>query len=573
MTPPQATPDAGGRQGPSRWQRLDAAEAFSDFADALDPPASQRDYARQNDIPRSTLGYWLRQWRRDEHPDLEPELVALLRGPAGERFLRRLVLAALLVFQQAGTCGIRSVGRFLELTQRDRFVGASYGALHPLAQSVQRLLGAFDDEERPRLAALMPPRAIAVCADENFHGPHPCLVAIEPVSDFLLLETYAARRDAPTWTDALRLPLRGLPLEVTLLCSDRAKGLLCCASGGLGVPHSPDLFHQQRDLLRPLLLPLLRPIREAQKELRQARTQRQRLDEAHQQSLPGPRRGRPSDYFGRLVESVRSEGKAEEALAGAQEQLEQALAPVRGLGDDYHPFDRQTGRPVTAEQVQARLGGHVEKLRQLAEQADLPQQALQRLGEAQSWLVTLVACVACFWTQVQRRLEGLQLSGEGERLLVECLLPGCYWQQAARRDRDAAERWRLRELAERLQAEAWAQGGALLALDEKERKEVQRVARECAGLFARSSSCVEGRNGRLALHHHGQGRLSAARLKALGVVHNYLSRRHDGTTAAERFFGHKPRDLFAWLLGRLPDLPRPAAKRPKQTDQTLPKAG
>jgi hypothetical protein len=84
---------------------------------------------------------------------------------------------------------------------------------------------------------------------------------------------------------------------------------------------------------------------------------------------------------------------------------------------------------------------------------------------------------------------------------------------------------------------------------------------------------VEGRNGRLSLHHHGQGRLSAARLKALGVVHNYLSRRADGTTAAERFFGSKPRDVFGWLLERLPELPRPAARRPKKPAQSLRAAG
>ena len=47
-------------------------------------------------------------------------------------------------------------------------------------------------------------------------------------------------------------------------------------------------------------------------------------------------------------------------------------------------------------------------------------------------------------------------------------------------------------------------------------------------------------------------------------IHNYLVVRPDGTTAAERFFGQKPRDLFDWLLQRLPDLPRPASKRPRK---------
>ena len=53
-------------------------------------------------------------------------------------------------------------------------------------------------------------------------------------------------------------------------------------------------------------------------------------------------------------------------------------------------------------------------------------------------------------------------------------------------------------------------------------------------------------------------------LAALTVLHNYFSRRADGTTAAERFFGQKPDDLFGWLLQRLPELPRPAQPRPRK---------
>ena len=102
------------------------------------------------------------------------------------------------------------------------------------------------------------------------------------------------------------------------------------------------------------------------------------------------------------------------------------------------------------------------------------------------------------------------------------------------------------------------------SLPEEEKREVEEAARETAGLFQRSSSCVEGRNGRLSLQHHGHSRVSERRLKALTVIHNYMVKRSDGTTAAERFFGQKPRDVFTWLLERMPDLPRPAPKRPKK---------
>jgi hypothetical protein len=170
-------------------------------------------------------------------------------------------------------------------------------------------------------------------------------------------------------------------------------------------------------------------------------------------------------------------------------------------------------------------------------------------------------------------VEELDLPAEVERAVYETLLPGWYWQQAARRARTAEEGRPQAELAERRLQEAWAEGGVLRQLAAEDQERVRRVSEEVVGLFARSSSCVEGRNGRLSLFRHGQTRLSAGRLKALTVMHNYVSERADGTTAAERFFGKKPRDVFGWLLERLPDLPRPAARRPRPVSKTTAKAG
>ena len=144
---------------------------------------------------------------------------------------------------------------------------------------------------------------------------------------------------------------------------------------------------------------------------------------------------------------------------------------------------------------------------------------------------------------------------------------------AAWRARTAEERQRLEEMADQLNEAAWQEGGALSKLPQEDRQEVEEVARQSAGLFQRSSSCVEGRNGRLSLQHHGHSRVSERRLKALTVIHNYLVQRPDGTTAAQRFFGHKHPDLFSWLLQRLPDLPRPAPKRPGSATAHLPHPG
>lgn len=90
---------------------------------------------------------------------------------------------------------------------------------------------------------------------------------------------------------------------------------------------------------------------------------------------------------------------------------------------------------------------------------------------------------------------------------------------------------------------------------------LRETALWCAQLFQRSSSMVEGRNGWLALMHHSLHRISPRKLEALTVVHNYFIVRHDGTTAARRFFGQDHRNLFEHLLAVMPPPKRPAAAR------------
>jgi Family of unknown function (DUF6399) len=560
MTPPQSTTPDAPRTAPRR-PRAQAAQARGHFRDPAHT-TSQRHYARQHGLPRATLGDWL---RRPTPDGLDPDSAAFFRSGAGERFLRRLLLALLLVCHHQHGCGLRPLGRVLRLAQLDRFVGSSYGALHTLAQRLQADLGTFADQERSRLAPLMAPAALAVCADEHFHATQPCLVAIEPVSDFVLVEAYQPRRDADTWTAALRDGLRGLPVAVVLLCSDRARGLLACAKDGLQVTHSPDLMHAQRDLLRPLLRPLRRQRDQAERGLQEARETVRDWRAAQARDAAGPRRcGRPLDFAGRITWAERLEQYAARQVAEGQQRHEQACAAVRGLADDAHPFDAQTGQGLEPEAVRQRLQRRLEQVRQVAQQAGLDGPAADGLKKGQVWLTALVGLVAWFWGLARRRVETLGLPEAAEQAVYTSLLPGLYWQQQARRGRDAEQRRQRRQLAERLLRQAWRPGGALAALPAEQREAVARQARQVAGLFVRSSSCVEGRNGRLSLQQHGHGALSAARLQAQTALHNYFSERGDGTTAAERFFGHKPRDLFSWLLERLPDLPRPAAKRPSK---------
>ena len=103
----------------------------------------------------------------------------------------------------------------------------------------------------------MPKRKITLCEDETFH-PQICLVAIEPVSNFLILEAYAEKRDASTWNNAIDTALHPFSVDVIQCVSDEATALLSHAQSHLGVHHLSDVFHVQYEVSKATSLPLNR---------------------------------------------------------------------------------------------------------------------------------------------------------------------------------------------------------------------------------------------------------------------------------------------------------------------------
>jgi hypothetical protein len=560
MTHSQLNPTDDARPDAFRWNRAESAQARHEFHNPDRASGSQRQFAKQAGVPRSTLQHWLHQ---AQHPELDAELAAFFESPSGYRFLRRLLLALHLVFHLAGPAGIRLLCRFLELTRLDRFVASSFGSQQALAVHLQAELVAYADEEKQRLGAAMPPKKITVCPDENFHGQQACLVAVEPASNFLILEAYHPQRDGVTWTAALKQALHGLPVEVVQVTSDQAKGLIACARDGLEAQHTPDLFHGQQDLSRGTALPLQRQVDAAQKVLEDVQAHAAAHRQRQKDYEHGPRPpGRPPDFAATTQMAQACERGAASSLEKCQQRQQETRQAVRGIADDYHPFDAVSGRPVTAAAVEKRLQHRLQAIEDVVTAAGLGESSQAAVAKARRWLVPLVASMAWFWEMVSELVSGLNLTAAAQRAFREQLLPGLYWEREASRGRDAEQKQQRRGMSKRLLEAAWSPVGVLGQMPEAKRAEIARVASEAVALFARSSSCVEGRNGRLSLYHHGQGPLSEVRLRALTAVHNYVVERGDGTTAAERFFGAKPRPVFECLLERMPELPRPARKRP-----------
>jgi DNA recombination-dependent growth factor C len=121
--------------------------------------------------------------------------------------------------------GVRSVGQFLELSGLWQVVAAGDGTPQQTVQAIEEAIITFGREEKKTLAAKMPRQSIPGAQDETFHDK-PCLVAIEPVSNFILVEDQAQDRRAETWNAALKRGLEDLPVEVGQTTSDEGAALL-----------------------------------------------------------------------------------------------------------------------------------------------------------------------------------------------------------------------------------------------------------------------------------------------------------------------------------------------------------
>src|SRR4051794_5377060 len=111
--------------------------------------------------------------------------------------------------------------------------------------------------------------------------------------------------------------------------------------------------------------------------------------------------------------------------------------------------------------MEKRLGQRLQTLQQVAWQREVGGKGQEALARGQRWVATLVAAIGWFWGVARVRVEELDLSPQAEQAVYDKLLPGLYWQQAARRARTAEQRRQQEELAGRFLKEAWVADGEL----------------------------------------------------------------------------------------------------------------
>jgi hypothetical protein len=538
--------------GKEIWKRADAAKLVADF-ETREQTVSQRDFVKRTGVPRSTLRYWL---ARKDSIDAHPVLIEFFEHPVGIAFLHRLITSAHVSFTKAGTASIHNISDFLERSGLSPFAASSYSAQRRAAVQLDENIIQFGKNEDKRLARKMPKKIITLCEDETFH-PEICLVAIEPVSNFILVERYAMNREAKTWNEAVSEALENLPIEVIQVASDEGRSLISHALKCLKVHHSPDCFHVIYEIGKGTCGALMSKVKKAEKEYEKAVKQIQQIEQEKERFDTADKRprGRRPHFEKRIEHAQTQEQQAKESLDQARSNHETVRSAKAEIGKVYHPYNLETGRRQDSETVSSLLADCFDRIHTAT--SDLTDRCKKRVNKAQRVVNSMVATIAFFFQMIDVYLDNMQLSNHDKHLMHNYLIPGHYLKQAARKERDVDRKADILQKAQELLSIVDILDGSGDVSSDCKIEKLEKAARNCAQLFQRSSSCVEGRNAQLALRHQGIHRLSDRHLKASTVVHNYYIKRRDGTTAAERFFEAKPNDLFEFLLNNVDYPARP----------------
>jgi hypothetical protein len=205
------------------------------------------------------------------------------------------------------------------------------------------------------------------------------LVAIEALSNYVLVEQYAEQRDAATWNAVVHEQLRGLNIEVEGLTADGAKGIAVHARQAFGLEVTPDLFHSEHDVSRGMMAALASRVR----------AQEERLHQVQQQ--------------GGDDKAVATQ------LATARGHQQRAAAAIEGMSEACRPYDERTGEIRRDKQVCAELNEMHDEANAVATEAGLSDTSHKGIDEARHGVDAMAASIEAYHLRTTLSLDALHL--------------------------------------------------------------------------------------------------------------------------------------------------------------------
>jgi hypothetical protein len=333
--------------------------------------------------------------------------------------------------------------------------------------------------------------------------------------------------------------------------SDEGASILAHVKQDLKAEHSPDLFHIQQELSRATSFPLKSQEKEFEKAVETA-------EEKYKKAVVKHGADSVQAQEAKGMHNLRQIG-----LADRTKRRQDIRDAKRALGECYHPVKIETGTLESVEQIESQLNVHINLIEEKCREAELSKSSLKRVQKAKGMISAMTAYLRFFFMVLSETMKSLNMKEEEAVFFRQVLIPLAYLEEVVRKQ-PTHKRKKIAETLESLQKKARAGSWTPKELEQK-----MLEAKGIARVFQRSSSCVEGRNGVLGLKHHGFHKVSKRTLRVLTVLHNYHVKRDDGTTAAERFFGGTPDDLFEYVLENVPMLGWPRTRKKQERDDEV----
>lgn len=333
-----------------------------------------------------------------------------------------------------------------------------------------------------------------------------------------------------TWWNQVGSWFKPEQWDCRFMVSDGAKALVKLALDGLKCPAVPDVFHMLRDLGKSMGGTI---------SLQQARLQKEYLA---------------------LTAKSSSNSKAQLlALAAQQLQLtndrNDYQDSIYALSQSIHPFHLKTGEAQIGNELQASLQPHLSILERLS-QTYSPTKSQAALERWKRQIPSLSGGLHAWWIWVLQALGTQTQDPEIHNWVLNCLLPWVYWHQQTQKTRQPQLKHNYAQAAKSAHDSFLADFYTKKLTGSQQQQWIDWAIWICTK-FQRTSSAVEGRNGYLSGLHHSSRGFPDQTLKVLTIIHNYDTKRDDGTTAAQRLFEQPFPNLFEWIVPRMGELPSP----------------
>jgi hypothetical protein len=473
----------------------------------------------------------------------------------GKAWLHRMAPATVYVFGIKGNQGGERISEFFKRIGVDTHIAASPTAVRNMKREVEELLADFQQEQEAQQAEKGEIRDIVAGGDETFFDDKILLVLMDLPSGYLVMEEEADDRSYDTWEAKVKPRLQQLGLRVRHFISDRGKSLIKLAMSSFGCWAGADIFHAQYDISKWLGRALYGKFGRASKQLKDAEEKLVSLEEqkvAPEQMAEQKQRVQQCKEEQNTIEQVR------QSYSEAQQTTSAAV----------HAFSVKDNTPQTSKQVESQLEEQAQRFEQIAEEQSV-QDNKDAVGKFRRQIKDVASNVDAWWLWTKESIFKDRIEEEVRNWLLFILLPVIYWYLQLQKTQNP-EMKKMYQAALRKAQAAYAAHPPPRSLPKKDLEHWQDWAEWACANFHRASSAVEGRNGYLSQSYHNGRGLTCRRLRALTAIHNYDTRRRDGSTPAQRLYGEQFPDMFEWLIAQMGPLPLPRKSRQRIVKCPLP---